>query len=278
MKSAAHLGRDDELAVRLAMAGRELGKELVVGNARRGCQTGFLEDARANLLGGSRCGRQATTIFRDIEIGLIERQRLDQRRIFRKDGMDLVRDGAIDVETRRHEHEFGAKAHRRGRRHGRAHAEDAGLITCCRNHAPLGTMAYRHGAPLERRIVALFDRRIERVHVDVDDLAHRHGATISRPKTKRTSVSPSLPLTPPPPRPAAYDRNPSALEADRRGGIHLVQVRVARLAGLKSRLTDFMVSFLKGQNLYGDFDVRRVRLVRPERFRTPDPLIRSQLL
>ena len=41
----AHVGSDDELAVRLALTGRELGEELVVGDARRGCQTRLLEDA-----------------------------------------------------------------------------------------------------------------------------------------------------------------------------------------------------------------------------------------
>src|ERR1700738_289894 len=45
----AHFGGDDELAVRLALAGRKLGEELVVGDARRGSQVRVLEDARANL-------------------------------------------------------------------------------------------------------------------------------------------------------------------------------------------------------------------------------------
>ena len=75
----AYLGSDDELAVRLALAGRKLGEEFVVGDARRGRQTRLLEDSRANLLGGRRGGRQAAPVLRDIEIGLVERQRLDQR-------------------------------------------------------------------------------------------------------------------------------------------------------------------------------------------------------
>jgi hypothetical protein len=54
-------------------------EELVVGDARRGRQANVLEDAGANLLGGRRGGREAAPVLRDIEIGLIERQRLDQR-------------------------------------------------------------------------------------------------------------------------------------------------------------------------------------------------------
>jgi hypothetical protein len=68
----AHFGGDDELAVWLALAGRELCEELVVGDARRGRQASVLEDAGANLLGGRQGGRQAAPVLRDIEIGLIE--------------------------------------------------------------------------------------------------------------------------------------------------------------------------------------------------------------
>jgi len=40
-------------------------------------------------------------------------------------------------------------------------------------------MTDRDGTTPELRAVALFDRRIERVHVDVDDLPHRHEAILS---------------------------------------------------------------------------------------------------
>ena len=171
MKSAP-IGRDDKLAVRLALAGRKLGEELVVGDARRGRQTRLLEDSRANFLGRRRGGRQAAPVLRDIEIGLIQRQRLDQRRVIGKDRVDLPRDGAIDVEARRHEHQFGALAHRRDRRHGRADAEGARLVARRGHDPPLGAVSDRDGTPSKRRDITLFDRRIERVHVDVDDLAN----------------------------------------------------------------------------------------------------------
>jgi hypothetical protein len=45
----------------------------------------------------------------------------------------------------------------------------------------------RNRASPKRRIVALFHRRIEGVHVDVDDLAHRHALTLSRWKQKENS-------------------------------------------------------------------------------------------
>ncbi len=150
-------------------------------------QAGVLEDAGANLLGGRRGGRQAAPVLRDIEIGLIERQRLDQRRVVGKDRVDLARDGAIDVEARRHEHQLRALAHRRGRRHGRAHAEGAGLIARRGHHASLSAVADRDRPPAKGRVVALLDRRIEGVHVDVDDLAHLHAVTISGQEQKENS-------------------------------------------------------------------------------------------
>jgi hypothetical protein len=50
----------------------------------------------------------------------------------------------------------------------------------------------RDRATPQLRIVALLDRRIERVHVDMDDLAQRHAATLSRPERKE---NPILPVT-----------------------------------------------------------------------------------
>src|SRR5699024_8523687 len=48
----AHVGRDGELAVGLAVVRRELGQELVVADAGRRSQAGLLEDARPDGLGG----------------------------------------------------------------------------------------------------------------------------------------------------------------------------------------------------------------------------------
>jgi hypothetical protein len=48
-------------------------------------------------------------------------------------------------------------------------------------------VADRDGAPSKRRVVALLNRRIERVHVDVNDLAHRHAPTISGVEQKENS-------------------------------------------------------------------------------------------
>src|SRR5208283_1628674 len=143
------------------------------------------EDARADFLRGRRGSRKTAPILRHVEIGFIERQRFDQRGVLGEDRVDLARDRAIDVEARRHEHQLRTLAHGRGRRHGRSNTEGARLVTRCGNHAPLGAVADGDRTASKLRIVALFDRRIERVHVDMDDLAQRHTSNYIRPGTER---------------------------------------------------------------------------------------------
>ena len=67
-----HVGRDDELTIRFALAGCELGEELVVGDTGRSGQTGLLENARPNLFRRGRGGLQASPVPRDVQIGFIE--------------------------------------------------------------------------------------------------------------------------------------------------------------------------------------------------------------
>ncbi len=56
--------------------------------------------------------------------------------------------------------------------HRRANREASRLVTRRSNHAPLCWEEDRHRSTHDSGIVALFDRRIERVHIDVDDLAN----------------------------------------------------------------------------------------------------------
>src|SRR5712671_1799349 len=76
-------------------------------------------------------------------------------------------------------------AHGCGRRHGRANAEGARLVARRGNHAPLGPVADSDRTATKLGIIALFDRRIEGVHVDVDDLAHRHTLNHTKSRTER---------------------------------------------------------------------------------------------
>ncbi len=68
---------DHRLAVRLVQVARHLCQELAVGNPGRGIQARDLLDARPDAGGDLGCDRNALLVHRDIEIGLIEGERLD---------------------------------------------------------------------------------------------------------------------------------------------------------------------------------------------------------
>src|ERR1700733_1942754 len=86
--------------------------------------------------------------------------------------MDLLRDGPVNVEPRRDEHELGTPSHRDRRRHRGANPEASRFVTRGSNHASLRRVANRHRSILEIGIVALLDGRIESVHVNVNDLTN----------------------------------------------------------------------------------------------------------
>lgn len=73
--------------------------------------------------------------------------------------------------------QFGAFAPRNKGGHGRAHAKFAGFVTGGGYNATFLAMAYGNRSPFKGRVVALFDRRIKCIHVDVDNAAYgrRHG-------------------------------------------------------------------------------------------------------
>ncbi|MNU56952.1 hypothetical protein D3C71_460570 [compost metagenome] len=165
--------RDHELAVRLALVRGQLGQELVVGHPGRRRQIGLLENARADLLGRRRGRRQSPDIGRDVKIGLIERQGFDQGRVVCENGVDLRRDGPIDLEPGRREDQFRTLPQGRARGHGRAHAELARLIAGGGDHAARSGVAYSHRPSTQGRIIPLLHRGEEGVHVHMDDLARR---------------------------------------------------------------------------------------------------------
>ena len=53
--------------------------------------------------------------------------------------------------------------------------ERAGFVTCRRDDAAFPRSADRDRLPTQLRIVTLFDRCVERIHVDMDDLARSYG-------------------------------------------------------------------------------------------------------
>ena len=74
------LGRDHRQAIRLVPARRDLGQKLVRRHARRRRQPGRVADRRFQPLGDPHAQRLAPGVLGHVEIGLVERERLDERR------------------------------------------------------------------------------------------------------------------------------------------------------------------------------------------------------
>src|SRR5579875_2939854 len=170
-ESRPHPGGDDEQPVRLAVIRGELGEKLVVGDAGRGRQAGFGADPGPDLFGDFGRRGDALEVFCNVEIGLIERQWLDERRVFGEDPADLKRDRPIDLKARFDEDQIRASALGRERGHRGADAELARFIAGGGDHPALPRSADRDRLAAQLRIVALFDRGVEGIHVDMDDLA-----------------------------------------------------------------------------------------------------------
>jgi len=76
-------------------------------------------------------------VFGDVEVGLVQRQRLDDRRVLFEDLADLLTDRLVDLEAGLHEDQVWALPLRRHRRHRRAYAELARFVARGRHHAAL---------------------------------------------------------------------------------------------------------------------------------------------
>ena len=133
--------------------------------------------------------RPCLQVLGDVEVGLVERERLDEWRVLGEDRPDLVRDRPVDVETRLHEDQLRALPPGGDRGHGRADAELAGLVAGGRHDAPLARPADCDRLAAELGIVALLDGRVEGVHVDVDDLPLPPGGTAWSSSSSEVTLS-----------------------------------------------------------------------------------------
>jgi len=104
-----------------------------------------------------------------IEECLVDRQRLDQRGQRQHPRSDLAADGAVFFHVGWDHHGFRAQFERLEHRHRRAHALDAGDVAGGGDDAaPAATDDQRPVA--QGRVVALFDRGVEGVAIDMGDV------------------------------------------------------------------------------------------------------------
>jgi hypothetical protein len=118
----------------------------------------------------------------------LERQRFDDLGMFGEDPANLQRDFPIDVETRFHESQLGALTTRG------ADAELPRFIACGRHDATFAGASDGDRFAAQIRVVALFDGRVKRIHVDMNDLSLPCGQGAAPPMLSGSSIIPSDPI------------------------------------------------------------------------------------
>jgi len=73
---------------------------------------------------------------------------------------------------------MGAQSFRANRWHGRAHAEASRFIGSSTDDRTIGPPSDYYRLAAQLRVIPLFDGSIESVHIDMDDFADGHLATI----------------------------------------------------------------------------------------------------
>jgi len=167
------IGWHDQKTVRLGNPARDLGEELRAGDADGDGQTDDLEHVAPQLRGDlgrrPRDPPQAT----HVEEGLVDRDALHERRRVREHLEHRLAGLAVGREPGRDDDRVGAEAARPPSAHRRAHPTGPRLIARREHHAA----AHDDGAPAQPRVVALLDRRVERVEVSMHDgggFGHEH--------------------------------------------------------------------------------------------------------
>src|SRR6185437_1165016 len=107
-----------------------------------------------------------------------EREALHERGDLVEHAEDLPRDLAVALHARRDADRSGAEAQRGMHGHGRAHTELTDRVAGRGDHSAAAGPPDDHRFADELRVVTLFDRCIERVHVDVQDGASHSVRTL----------------------------------------------------------------------------------------------------
>ena len=167
-------GFDHPLAIRLGELGRELRHELRARGADRGgsppvtsetsrlsSAKGVVETRRRQVHRVGRHPRSTNASSRDSGSTSGDRSRSTRH--------DLLAGGPVGPEATRQERRMGAPPTRLMARHGRTHAEHAGLVGSGCHHAPLTDPTDDDRLAAQRRLVPLLDGCEERVQIEMQD-------------------------------------------------------------------------------------------------------------
>ena len=171
-------GLNHKEAVGLAPIRSDLGQEFVRSNAGRSGQVQFVANLLANGASNPGRGGQTGFVFGYVEVGLVQRQGFNQISVTFEYLPGTLGDGAVAREIRRDKDRFGAQTLGADRRHSRAHAELARFVGGGADDGAVSFPRDHHRPAAQVRVVPLLDGSIKRVHIDVDDFAAFHPASI----------------------------------------------------------------------------------------------------
>ena len=171
---------DHEKTIGLTPVGGDLRKELVR------CYTSRCNKRKlfANLTtdGDRYLGRrwQAGFVFCHVKIGFVKRQRFDQIGMTLEDRPYCTRNSLVASKVRRDKDCPWAKPLRRYSRHCRTNPKPRCFVGSRTNDGSLSLPGHHDWLAAQRRIVALLDRRIKSVYVDMNDFAMRRRLRIQQ--------------------------------------------------------------------------------------------------
>ncbi len=158
---------DDREAARLVQIGGDLGQRLVVGEPDRGGDPDLGLDAPDQPDERARRARPVQPLgAREIEEGLVDRERLDQRRGLQHQRPNLAADAGVFCHVGADHHRVGAGLEGLEHRHRRTHAIGPRDVAGGRDHAPFRP-SDDHRLFGQGRVVALLHRGVEGVAVDM---------------------------------------------------------------------------------------------------------------
>ena len=167
------IGGDHEQAIGFAPVTGDLGQELVRRHPGGHGDVQLLRHPPANVLGDARGAAVEMRAGGHVQVGFVQRQRLDDLGVVAEDRVDFPRHRLVGIHARAHHLQVRAQLQRLAHGHGRTHSPGPRFIVAGGNHpAPVGSPAYRQRFAGQARIVTHLDGGIETVAVDVDDLAH----------------------------------------------------------------------------------------------------------
>ena len=176
---------DYDQAARFAQLGGDLGDQLAAGHPDTEVQAA----ARLDLVPESEGNRLRRPHQRflagQVQVGLVQRDRLDERRVAVEDPEDRLRGLAIGGEVAGHEDRGGAEAAGPAEGHRRPHPEGARLVRGGGHHAAFPGhpgAANNHRLPTKLGAAQLFHRGVEGIEVDVHDHSgHGRQSSPARP-------------------------------------------------------------------------------------------------